>query len=110
MTQELAQNVTRVRDYIDEHGWCQNRYQNKKGQVCLSGAVSRAIGGLDGDLLSHQDGVIALRTWAFLQDQVQEITGDPHAMLYQYNDRVMTSKQEVLDFLDKAIIAAEEKA
>lgn len=30
--------------YIEEHGWCQGRWENEEGKVCLDGAILRVMG------------------------------------------------------------------
>lgn len=107
MTQQLAEGIGRVRDYIDTHGWCQDQYQDEAGHACLSGAIHMAfcVELFSGMEPSSEPGQV----WKFLTDAAQRDTGNDRLPLYQYNDRVLTCQQEVLDFLDKARIAAEEK-
>lgn len=39
----VAEQLNAAADYIEEHGWCQNAYEDDNGGVCASGAL-REVG------------------------------------------------------------------
>lgn len=38
---EVAQVLLDAADYIDKHGWCQNKLEDDDGRVCVMGALYR---------------------------------------------------------------------
>lgn len=129
MSDQLAEDVRAVRDYIDEHGWVQGDFISVGGAGCLLGAGYSAMLHKHGNISScssyreHLIDVIATRG----DVEVAEFAADGHyprprrwaiepdthhirAVVPYFNDEVLKTKAEVLEFLDKAAIAAEEKA
>jgi hypothetical protein len=79
-------------DLLDERGWTVGAYQNKKGQLCLLGALCEARnfvptpwGALDELLM-------------FLERDLLE-PSSCFSTLIAFNDRDLTSKEEAVDFL-----------
>lgn len=116
----LADDIQATRDYIAEHGWCQHGYRDDDGRACLRGAAW--------GVLTSSQRIIAVRKflgtqikqmgldWEWGKNGVGEdmvVDGDGLAGFKEpvalYNDTVLKTQAEALQFLDKARIAAEEK-
>lgn len=80
-------------------GWTKGAYSHN-GSVCAVGAIERVA-------LRTMDVVAAARAQAEVDRLAREIYGD--SRVQEFNDRYSTSKQDVLDLFDKAIIGLEER-
>ena len=71
-------------DYIEQHGWCQGRYANRKGEVCLIGAL-RKVGKAHG--YGQAAFVLELELKGLMVSRGQ---------MTAWNDRVARSKDQVV--------------
>lgn len=95
---KTSQLLGEARDELAK-GWVKHAYSNA-GNVCAVGALERVA-------MRHQDIVAAAKAQAELNRLSAEIYD---ATCVQYlNDRNRTSKQDMLDLFDKAIIGLEER-
>lgn len=117
MSAELAQDVRAVHDYIAEHGWHQGNFTDPEGEkVCILGAHHRADLKTGLSLISHLEemivarGDIEIRKQAVFRGKTQlKLAPNGQSIIPYFNDHVLKSQAECLEFLDKAAIAAEEK-
>lgn len=121
---ELAEAIEAVHDMIEINGWIQGRFSDGRGGCCLEGAMNRALdtnvraqvrGHLVDQIKARGDVVIAEVPDAdFPNDYRSAVAlgtnGQAFSPVPYFNDVVLKSKAQVLEFLDKARIAAEEKA
>lgn len=77
----VKEDILKVRDYIDEHGWCRGVPSNDKGEVCLIGAM-------------HRVDIRFLPTYGALADYLDNSVST-------WNDYTAKNKQDVLDTLTR---------
>lgn len=124
MSKDLAEGVQRVADYIEAHGWHQgdmfaNSFSDAMGwrtPACLMGAnIATNVGRGSDAVLEHLTDMVNARgdlpPLVVHPDRTRMvIEGSELGTVSYYNDKVAKTKDEVLEFLEKARIAAEEKA
>lgn len=76
-------------DLLDERGWTVGAFENKKGQMCLLGALCEARNFIPTSWGGLHELVM------FLECEVLKAS----SALIGFNDRVLTSKEEAVDFL-----------
>lgn len=121
--QQLAEDIQGVHDYIAEHGWCRGRSYDDQGRACLVGGI---FGYLDNERPFDFDRVqamtdvlteeisqhIELTTYAAIPYLPAVDVGDGNLRdpVPYFNDKVLNSQEEALEFLQKVRIQVEEKA
>lgn len=109
----LAKDVAAVRDYVAEHGWCQQEFSTADGRVCITGAINRAVAtpSFYGSFYSPNflDLSAPRRQAVYKLIRSQAWDDASGRVISEYNDRVLKTQDEALEFLDKCVIAAEEK-
>lgn len=117
---QLAKDVQAVHDYIAEHGWCRGKSYDDQGRACLMGGIWGVVSSASfpsrskavEDVLVEEIGQhIKLTTYpdAPYGRAVRVGTGWRDPIPY-FNDEVLNSQEEALEFLQKVRIQVEEKA
>lgn len=86
--------LLRVRDYIQEHGWCQNFFENGKGEVCLAGALRKVLG------LPIIDSTPNENNYYRFLGKFELVIG---STVGRWNDEDYRTKEQVIDVLDQLI-------
>lgn len=81
-------------------GWTRHAYATTQGHVCAIGAIERVA-------LRNMDIAAAAKAQQEINRLAQEIYGE--SRVQEFNDRLNTRKQDVLDLFDKCIIGLEER-
>lgn len=118
---KISETLAAARDYIDKNGWCQNAFRTREGQLCMAGAVAKATGtslifdketeswrlGWDAQGKNHD----YFTTIDVINNYLREEGKMPNRFggVPTFNDDPSTTKQDVLDVLDKVRIKAEEQ-
>lgn len=92
-TSEFLRNA---REHVNR-GWCKRKGRDEYGNVCVMGAICRA----EAEMGAFNTG------YAVLRDQLKEFGYPPNLVLF--NDAPETTKQDVLNLFDKAILSLEER-
>jgi hypothetical protein len=81
-------------------GWTQRAYRTQAGSVCAVGAIERVA-------LRHLDNIDVAGQ---AQDAINKAAAEVHGItqVRSVNDRIGTTKQDILDLFDKTIIGLEE--
>ena len=133
MSESLARDVQAVRDHIAVNGWNQGAFYGREadgvtydGTCCLEGAARQKL--LELSLGSYARFIDHVAEQIVARGDIETVFIDEGALRYHaavvpfangshytaliphFNDRVLKTKDEVLEFLDKAVIAAQEKA
>jgi len=96
---KVSELLGEARDELDK-GWTKGAYSTQQGHVCAVGAIERVA-------LRHLD----IQAAAKAQAEINRLAAEIHNVDYvqSFNDRYGTSKQDVLNLFDKAIIGLEER-
>lgn len=124
--QQLVDGIQQVSDYIHTHGWHQGNFSDPNGRVCIQGSINNLCGDqtkrfvrefIEQTLIDRGDVMVAtgINVMGFSYKGVkigEAPSGGPfvRAIIPHFNDHVFKSKEEVLEFLAKARIKAEEQA
>jgi len=88
-----------------DRGWCQGTSADEHGNLCAMAAVSAAV------LYAKQLGVETHTVFPHPSDALSEKVKEfgSYETVVQFNDDPRTSKQDVLNLFDKAILGLQEK-
>jgi hypothetical protein len=92
-----SETLWAARDII-QRGWCKGALSNIYGDVCLAGAIAQVTGGF----------ILNLPVLAALRETLTGRT-DGSGSLVHFNDNPNTTKQDVLDLIEKTAIRLEEQ-
>lgn len=88
--------LSKAKQNILDHGWCQQRFESNKGEFCLEGSLTS----LTISKKYHFGDVLAAK------ELLKTVTESENLALW--NDKTERTKQEVLDVLDQAISRSKE--
>lgn len=122
--QQLAEDIQGVHDYIAEHGWCRGRSYDNQGRACLVGGIFGLFDNLGcpsdisrvramTDAMTAEIGQhVELTTYSIFPhaSAVDVGNGSLRDPVPYFNDKVLNSQEEALEFLQKVRIQVEEKA
>lgn len=95
MNGEVSGILNRAADVIVERGWTTGEIQDRRGAVCLVGALNLAITG------NSLDPVFGNRKWSLAEAYLREVTDAPgHA--WEWNDVPGRTKEQVIGALREA--------
>jgi hypothetical protein len=96
---KVSEFLAQARDELFK-GWTKGSYQNSVGQVCAIGAIERVAM----NTMAIEE---AARAQAAINAKALEVHGV--SQVQHINDSQATSKQDMLDLFDKAVIGLEER-
>lgn len=95
MSEQAAIILRSAQQMIVNHGWCQKRFCDDQGRMCVAGALIRGRVGATDYVYMMSRGFFAKATYTFY-----DIT--------RWNDAPGRTKEEVLKAFDRAIALAEQ--
>lgn len=95
--------LVRMREEIEERGWCKGRLSNDEGALCLVGAKNLAV---RGDPWNYGTGFPATAEEHAVHVHLLDAIGLSCASVATFNDHPDTDESAVFNALDKAIEAA----
>jgi hypothetical protein len=82
-------------DYIEKHGWCQNRLTDIAGRVCAAGAIRAALGIAESEIPGD--------TYHAVRHAIYRVAPLTHEVpLPSWNDAPDRTEQDVLDMFRAA--------
>lgn len=96
---EPSEAFLAARDLIRERGWTRGAHEDDLGQLCLRGALRKAVTGYAG-ILASTDHRMRFVYWS-LQDYINQEYGAAHTAVL-LNDSVFTHEDEACEFLEGA--------
>ena len=87
---DVSKSLLEMAEYIEEHGWCQNQVRDKKGQVCVAGAMHFSRNNL-------REG----NNWSEAKARITKVTGC-ECNIVQWNNTPGRTKEEVINKLREA--------
>lgn len=96
-TKEVVAKLTKVKDLLNEFGWCRGKYTDTSGRHCIWGAVRE----VDWD---HQDLLTDLLSLNIINQDY------PFVELTEWNDMDTRRKRDVIRLIDRTIKNLEDDA
>lgn len=90
---KLKRDLEGVKDVILNYGWIKNQMGNCDTGFCLVGAIDHYLGTEE---LTHD-----VTRFINIEEAIEKAAG---RRIVAFNDMVATSKKDVLDVIDKAIV------
>lgn len=90
MKDSVRLHAKAVHDYIQVHGWCQHKWRDKDGSVCLRGAMDIICVKEHPTLGKMVDG------YSDLCEEIYQVTG---CYPIEYNDAPERTKEDVLSLM-----------
>lgn len=114
---ELHEKIAAMREYIQEHGWCQWRLKDEQGRVCIVGADDATYQGYhNGPYVGHFLAKLAVELGlveelSIIRDEYGNVFHyDVNDANIAFNNHPDTTENDVIEFLGIAEIRAKELA
>ena len=108
MSAEVADVLERAADYIDEHGWCQERYTTDGVKCCAAGAINMVTTGDPGITRVNEYHIARYVALETLGDVIEE--NDGWGSVSEWNDHPGRTQAEVVAKLREVAAAERAKA
>lgn len=93
---DISKGLLEIAEYIKEHGWCQNRVLDEKGQVCVAGTMHLSRNNL-------REG----NNWDEAKARITKVTGEYN--IVQWNNTPGRTKEEIINKLREAAYLGQTK-
>ena len=103
---DLGRHARKAAAIIRERGWARGALQNAAGQVCLVGAMYKALSPVPGVQRNHLAEQFAVRFGLWMHGNYPQAPASTEnwigpGLAQTWNDCVLTSKEETLAWLNK---------